>query len=818
MNPFDSLLESYGKLRKKTYKFSTSELLSEGRVPTSLQQAGITSPELETFKNIVYKIPRNIYQQWYDNLPNANVNTIEGEASKAQAGDIEKREGDPNLRLHSGFRTPKVSEALAPKLQAYLEYLIEKGGDEEVGAEEEVELSPIEQQINDTMLSLSRALDESETPGSYEQMENKLRFLASDPGQKLSTDLHKVLSKVTGNNIDNPSTESYSELLADLKDMADISTETVDGCIPNNSKTQALRNKFFIGSPGRAKDALMYGNLSNDSSDNTNDTEPLLIREMRGFESDLGLDMQGAKAFENYQGVLVAPGRQSAVRNLGVKLSNMKMCDSDENFLQRQTTVSPTGGFYKVRGELNEMSVKLTKVILATQQAKARGDEKEFNRLKDGLSDIFSAIGQAIDVKRETLNKLADMSMRLDANINGEGFNHPLLDHAISDVQNFGSVFSDLPDLVKVAFSMAMKDAESVHWKAIVNTGTLDDVTPVSRIGNIDANKLTGPLDIDAAEAIGGGAGDTNKADSFLSIGSQESRQKICDELGLSNSERARIMATGLLPISDKFATTSGERSDLGNQSLDTLNNDDTWEKLTAPLIDKGADSSIVDLAKAQAKRIASFRDKHAQAMSKDAPTNRAPDSTGAFEFQNTRASAQEQARIYSQEKYGAQHPIKKMADKTLELMSIFNDKYKGIDVTSFDKYERREYNNARRDIVTNLMHMDEMDYLEKLSGPQREREDKAFSLMTALAGTDTNPFSILNAKNYSDESAKQVTSSQIREVIAGMTTGDYTIDRKGFTVSILKGNKPILTSKIRNRKGAQTTTCNIESDDVSKL
>jgi len=438
----------------------------------------------------------------------------------------------------------------------------------------------------------------------------------------------------------------------------------------------------------------------------------------------------------------------------------------------------------------------------------------EYNNIIGGLGKVLTAIGKVIDVKRETLNKLAEMSLRLDATINGEGFSNPLLDHAITDIENYGTTFSDAPDLLKVVFGMAQKDINSIHWRAIIETGNLGNVTPVTEIGNLTANQLTGPLEIDAAQAIGGGLGDTNKADTFLRIDSVSARQDICNHLGLTDKERARIMETGLLPISDKFATASGEDSDLGTQSLDTIADDNTFNLHKDLLLDHGADSEVVDMAQATAKRLQSSRDKHAEAMSKDAPTNRAPDNGGAFEFHNTRAAVEERSREFSQEKYGATHPIKKKADKTLELLSEFNDEYKGADPASMDKYERRKYNASRRDIVTNMMHMDEMDYLEKLSGPRREREDRAFSIMTALAGVDTNPFSILNAKNYSDVDAKQVSSSQIRRVVAGISRGEYKLDRNGFTITTLKGSKKIITSKLRNRKGTQVTTATISTNE----
>jgi len=825
MNPFESLLESYGKLRKQTYKFSTSELLNEARIPKVLADVGITSTDIQEFEKTVYRVPKDILSLWAEKQIIPNVSTPQGEDSVAQPGDIEVREDNPNsISLHTADgRTKSLQAHLSDKFLAYLEYNINKGQGEGEEVEPQTELGETDILFNETMIAMDSALDKLGIPGSRELMENKLRFNMSEPGQKITTDINRVLSLTTGLDLETPSDDAYQELLQDLKSLADIANDiTDDGCIKESENSKALQSKFFMGSPGRASDALMYGNLETDSDDGSSDNEPLLLQQMRGFEGDLGLDMQGVKAFENFQGVLVAPGRQSAVRNLGVKLSNMKMCESGEPFLQKQTTVSPTGGFYKVRGELNEMSVTLTKAILATQKAKASGDEDSFNKFKTGLAKIFIAIGKAIDVKRETLNKLVEMSFRLDATINGEGFNHPLLEHAMSDVENYGTVFADAPDLVKIAFAMAMKDAESLHWKAIVRTGTLDDVEPVLNIQGISANKMTGPLEDEIAAAIGGGNGDTNKADSFLKIGSIESRKKICDELRLSNSERERIIRTGLLPISDKFSTAAGENTDLGNQSLTTLTNPNTWSKLTEPLSERGADPVIINLAKETNTRLHNSQTRYTSMMDKDAPKDRADDSTAALEFQNTRSHVKGRLEEYSLSKYGAQHPIKKMADETLALMEKFNAAYQNMDFSRLEgrdlRKAREKYNAAKRDIVTNMMKMDEMDYLEKLSGPQREKEDKAFAMMTSLAGTDTNPFSILNTKNFSDMNSKQVTSAQMREAIAGITTGEYAIKRDGFTCVILKNNKPLMSCKIRNRKGSQTTTCSIDSEVMSTV
>jgi len=821
MNPFESLLESYGKLRKQTYKFSTSDLLNEVNLPKALKDAGIQSSDFQRFKNIVFMVPNNVLSMWAEKQINANVSTKEGEGSTAQPGDIEVRENNPNvLYLHSTGGATSLEANQSDKFLKYLEYRLEGGTEEEA---EEEEISVIESKLNETAVSIAAALEKLNIEGDRELMMNKIRFNTSEAGQKISTDIHRVLSLTTGVDLQTPDDEAYMEFLSDMKALADVANEmTDDGCIPESEQATALRNKFFIGSPGRANNSLMYGNLETESESDSNETEPLMLQQMRNYEGDLGLDKQGNQAFENFQGILVAPGAKSALRNLGVRLSEAKMCNSDEPFIKKQTTVAPAGGFYKVRGELNEMAVGLTKVILGILNAQRKGDNAQASELREGLSNVMIALGQAINVKRETLNKVVDMSLRLDSTINGEGFNNPLVDHAMSDVENYGTVFSDLPDLVKVVFSMAMKDAESVHWKAIIDTDTLQDVTPVTSIGNFDTNKLTGPLGSEESKAIGGGEGDTNKADSFLKIGSEESRQKICDKLKLSGFERERIMRTGLFPISDKFSTTSGEKTDLGNQSLTTLINPNTWSKLTNPVLEAGADPEIVRIAQSSAERHHASQQKYSSMMDKDAPNERAGDSIGAVEFQNTRSHVIGRLKEYSLSKYGAQHPIKKLADDTLNMMEKFNSAYKGM---NFDNLEgrdlrkaREKYNAAKRDIVTNMMKMDELDYLEKLTGPQREREDKAFALMTALAGTDTNPFTVLNCKNHSDELSKQVTSSQIRKVIAGITTGQYEVRREGFSCVIFKGPKPIMSCKIRNRKGSQTTTCSIDSDEVSKL
>ena len=57
-----------------------------------------------------------------------------------------------------------------------------------------------------------------------------------------------------------------------------------------------------------------------------------------------------------------------------------------------------------------------------------------------------------------------------------------------------------------------------------------------------------------------------------------------------------------------------------------------------------------------------------------------------------------------------------------------------------------------------------------------------------------------------------------MREAIAGITTGEYAIKRDGFTCLILKNNKPLMSCKIRNRKGSQTTTCSIDSEVMSTV
>jgi hypothetical protein len=101
MNPFESLLESYGKLRKQTYKFSTSDLLNEVNLPKALKDAGIQSSDFQRFKNIVFMVPNNVLSMWAEKQINANVSTKEGEGSTAQPGDIEVRENNPNVLSRS---------------------------------------------------------------------------------------------------------------------------------------------------------------------------------------------------------------------------------------------------------------------------------------------------------------------------------------------------------------------------------------------------------------------------------------------------------------------------------------------------------------------------------------------------------------------------------------------------------------------------------------------------------------------------------------------------------------------------------------------
>tara|TARA_R110002020_G_scaffold142235_2_gene314336 strand:+ start:2271 stop:4736 length:2466 start_codon:yes stop_codon:yes gene_type:complete len=818
MNSFHSLLESYGKLRKQTYSLSVDNLLSEvniGNVP-------FDKTRLSYYENKISYVARNEWERWAKSVTSPKT-TKKGDASQVQPGEAEIRSNNPNeIILHSKGSTTKILASEANDFSEFLKWKLSKS-DGTMGTDTpEMDPAIAAHTVKMTQVGakFKKAID---TLGldrnvNIQQAMNKIDFMHGI-GKKSTTDMQRVMNLVLGTNGGVPDTEATGEFLDDLESLCDLAADSEEtGCIPNNAKSEALRDRFFVGSPGKARNSLMYGSLSDDSSDGTVDNQPLILQQMEGYEGDMGLDIQGSKAYENYQGVLVGPGKQSGLRHLGVALSNMKMCDSDEPFLKTQTVVSPEGGFFKVRGELNEHSIKLTHLFLRAMQFSPGSGE--YNQILGGLAKVLTGIGKVIDVKRETLNKLAEMSVRLDANINGEGFNNPIMDHAIEDVENYGTTFSDAPDLLKVVFSMVEKDINSIQWKAVIDTGNLGNVKPVTEISGFTANQMTGPLDLDAANAIGGGKGDTNKADTFLKIDSVRARQDICNYLNLTERERARIMQTGLLPISDKFSTTSGEDSDLGNQSLDTIADDFTFGLHKDLLLDHGADEGVVDMAHATAKRLQASQREHSASMDKDAPSDRAPDNAGAYEFHNTRGTLKGKAREYSQEKYGANHPIKKMADITLELMDKFNNEYKGVNPGEMDKYEKRKYSAAKRDIVTKMMHMDEMDYLDKLSKPQREKEDRAFSIMTSLAGLDTNPFSVLNAKNYSDMEATQVTSSQIRKIIASVSRGELKVERgsaTGFTVNVVKGFKKLLSSKIRNRKGSQTTNSHISTSEASK-
>jgi len=287
MNSFQSLLNSYSHLRKRTYSFQIDEVLGSSSRHTvrKIDGENLTPEQKERINKISMTMGRSGYkpyiQQFIQNFPNAPQGKPEG---KPAGGDVWITKNG-NFNFHA-----KNTGSLPTDFIEEIMHFLEKGGSVHDSPEDAMRLPTVgisQNQIKsaNNMAELNSAslaiFDSLPNPDMYDPVVTfaSLQFYPEGtPEYTITSQFQRLLHALQ--NSDQFSQEELEEATLELqKDAIDLlkyfkdNNEMLENalatgdCIPPDPKISKLRERFFISvlQPG-SKSCLSYGNFQGEAT------------------------------------------------------------------------------------------------------------------------------------------------------------------------------------------------------------------------------------------------------------------------------------------------------------------------------------------------------------------------------------------------------------------------------------------------------------------------------------------------------------------------------------------------------------------------
>ena len=809
MNSFQSLLDAYSHLRKRTYKFSCDTLMEASDATQQFQIIMNTvHPNEETISGWIQNLPTGRQLQGHEKTteaPNGSV-IVSEDGTKLNVIGPSKNFGSIDIGLGAAFKEwLEGSKSGTLKRKAAAKHSTGEGQEllSDIAAQ-------IQQQSRDNLARVGRLFQRQGERTGIGGIEKSLRQLEYVPGE---VDAYNTLSVLTnhlktGADITEEDVLEYHQDLGTLLQVFEkySDDECIDGDDPLVKKA---RSRFQLTPHSSNRIELSYGQVHDPETGDPveGSTEPQLIESAMGNAKEIedsDLEGQHKDKLLNFRSLNVShSAKTGALRVYAEAMGKKPLCATGDPFLVTNRLTSGYKGSPKVRADLSE-PLQVLSLIFMKYSEMPDGPGKE--RVKGEILHSIKSICKVWSDNEKVAKMVAQVT---------DDFKHntslPLPSHITDFIEHEEMLKKEGlegGDCLAYIGNSLKKEIQSPSYIAVANSGIAQDVESITKTqNNIPINRVTGVSP--PGEGIRNSDAPTlNKGDSAFRITSPESRIKFLKALNLSPEDErfAEFLEDGIVTISDKYVTFSGSNVNLGTLRPSSLyDNPQILENFTRKFDRVGLPKEISQHVPECVNLMENSRKEIRKMLGNPDPNHKAPsDQTAEISHENTQSkiisTAKEKmvnCKPYTSEWNSWNDVVESMEEYKKSLEDIRRNP---------EKYNKRTITTSYGAVVKKWMAAQAAEYSK-----ENINKGKAIQTMLSMAGLDTNDFSITHTKSVNTPGTDFYTNHDLEELIAAAVIGnDPSIEVRQpgpLNMSIFKNGVLIYSGGLSWKEGGMRLT-----------